>query len=303
MASFHDFLRLVKIGIVGSNTLTALAGFALAAVGTRMPAGWNAAWGKGALLVTGTALLVGGSCALNNWMDRDIDALMERTRDRPTARGSMGATTALTIGLGLAVAGLAVLLSLGPVPAVLGLTGALVYLVAYTLMAKRRGAFSLYIGGIAGSVPPLIGWAVVDPRLGGPAWVLFAFLALWQQAHVRSLALMRADEYHVAGVPMAGLSSTHGASPTEAPGSARVAVLVWVAVTLPLPSLAIVLAGQSLTGMPLAGVVGSCALGAAWVIVGLVGFRSPAWPRLMFVASLAYLVLTFGGFAVVGARP
>jgi protoheme IX farnesyltransferase len=292
MARFHDFLRLVKIGIVGSNTLTALAGFALAATRARVPGAGSAAWGRGAILVAGTSLLVGGSCALNNWMDRDIDALMERTRDRPTARGAMDAATALSIGLGLSAAGLAVLLSLGPVPAALGLAGALVYLVAYTLMAKRRGAFSLHIGGIAGSVPPLIGWAVVDPRLGGPAWVLFAVLALWQQAHVRSLALMRAGEYRAAGVPMAGLSPTHGASSNEAPYGARVAVLVWVAATLPLPSLA---------GMPLAGVVASCALGAAWVITGLVGFRSPAWPRLMFVASLAYLVLTFGGLVVVGA--
>ena len=267
-------------------------GFALAAVGARAPGAGNAPWGSGAILVAGTSLLVGGSCALNNWMDRDIDALMERTRDRPTVRGAMGAATALTIGLGLAAAGLAVLFALGPVPAALGMAGALVYLVAYTLMAKRRGAFSLYIGGIAGSVPPLIGWAAVDPRLGGPAWVLFAFLALWQQAHVRSLALMRAGEYRAAGVPMAGLSPTNGA---------RVAVLVWVAATLPLPSLAIVLAGLSLAGMPLAGVVSSCALGAAWVITGLVGFRSPAWPRLMFVASLADLVLTFGGLVAVGA--
>ena len=300
MARLHDFLGLVKIGIVGSNTLTALAGFALAAVGAGMPGTGCASWGRGAFLVAGTSLLVGGSCALNNWMDRDIDARMERTRDRPTARGAMGAAAVLTLGSGLAAAGLAVLLALGPVPAALGLAGALVYLVAYTLMAKRRSAFSLYIGGIAGSVPPLIGWAVVDPRLGGPAWILFAFLALWQQAHVRSLALMRPGEYRAAGLPMAGLSPS-GTSPDNLPGGAKVTVLVWAAAALPLPSLAIVLAGLPLAGIPLAVAIGSCAIGAVWVITGLVGFRSPAWPRLMFVASLAYLVLTFLGFAVVGA--
>ena len=100
---------------------------------------------------------------------------------------------------------------------------------------------------------------------------------------------------------MAGLSPARGAASDGAPSGARVAVLVWVTATLPLPSLAIVLAGLSLAGIQLAGAIGSCVLGAVWVIVGLVGFRSPAWPRLMFVASLAYLVLIFGGLVAVGA--
>jgi heme o synthase len=288
MRRLRDFFKLVKIGIVGSNALTALAGFTLATVGAKLPLPWD----KGALLLAGTSLLVGGSCAINNWMDRDIDSLMKRTRERPTARGAMSAAQALGIGTGLATAGLALLLAAGIAAAALGLIGALVYLFAYTLWAKRHGAFSLYIGGIAGSVPPLIGWAVVDPRLSGPAWLLFVFLALWQQAHVRSLALMRADEYLAAGIPMAGLSPGTGA---------RIAVLAWVTAALPLPSLAILLAGLPFSGAPLAAATGSCALGAAWIVVGLVGLNSPSWPRRMFAASLAYLILVFGGLVAAGA--
>jgi heme O synthase-like polyprenyltransferase len=261
---------------------------------------------------------------------------MKRTKERPTARGAMSAAQALGIGAGLAAAGLALLLAAGIVAAALGLVGALIYLFAYTLWAKRHGSFSLYIGGMAGSVPPLIGWAVIDPRLGGPAWLLFAFLALWQQAHVRSLALMRADEYGSAGIPMAGLSPliskgapliskgapliskgapliskgapliSKGApliskgAPSEGLGS-KIVVLAWVTIALPLPSLAIALAGLPFSGAPLAVAAGSCALNAAWVVSGLAGLRSPSWPRRMFAASLAYLILVFGGLVVVGA--
>ncbi len=184
MRRFRDLMALVKIGIVGSNALTALAGFALAAVGEGSPV----PWGRGTLAVVGTSLLVGGSCAINNWMDRDIDARMERTRKRPTARGAVSAFQALGMGAGLGAAGLALLFRANPIVALIGLAGSVVYLIPYTLWAKRRAAASLYVGGIAGSVPPLIGWAVVDPRLGGPAWMLFVFLAVWQQAHVRALA-------------------------------------------------------------------------------------------------------------------
>lgn len=299
MRRLRDFLALVKIGIVGSNALTALSGFALATVcaGTAWP------WGKSALVLSGTSLLVGGSCAINNWMDRDIDARMDRTRERPTARGTMGAAQALGIGAGLGGGGLVLLFAAGPVAAAFGLAGALVYLVPYTLWAKRRGAASLYVGGIAGSMPPLIGWAAVDPRLGGPAWALFAFLGIWQQAHVRALALKRAGEYRAAGVPMAGLSrpTGGGAAASDAERRSRLSVLAWAAAALPFPALAIALAGLPPAGAALAVSAGSCALGAAWVAYGLMSFRSPSWPGRMFAASLAYLVLVFSGLVAAGA--
>lgn len=305
MGRFRDFLSLIKIGVVGSNALSAAAGFALASsIGGR-----TAPWERGALAVAGTALIVGGSCAINNWMDRDLDARMERTKGRPTARGSMGAAEALGVGAGLGAGGLGILLLAGTAAAALGLAGALVYLGAYTGYAKRRGAFSLYIGGIAGAAPPLIGWAAADPRLGGPAWALFGLLAVWQQAHVRALALKRAAEYGAAGIPMAGLSTPSrpqpargvGASPQEGTGRrARGAVLAWTAATAPLPVLAIVLAGRPLAGTALAAAIASCLVGLAWLGLGLRARASPAWPARMFFASLAYLVLVLALLIVAG---
>lgn len=296
MRRFRDLMALVKIGIVGSNALTALAGFALAAVGEGSPV----PWGRGALAVVGTSLLVGGSCAINNWMDRDIDARMERTRERPTARGAVSAFQALGTGAGLGAAGLALLFRANPIVALIGLAGSVVYLIPYTLWAKRRAAASLYVGGIAGSVPPLIGWAVVDPRLGGPAWMLFAFLAVWQQAHVRALALKRADEYRAAGIPMAGLAAAAG-SGRGAALRPRLAVLAWTTAALPFPALAIRLAGLPLVGPALVVWVGSWVLGASWIACGLFGLGSPSWPHKMFVASLVYLVLAFSGLIAAGA--
>lgn len=299
MRRLRDFMALIKIGIVGSNALTALSGFALAAVG----AGGAYPWGKGALVLSGTSLLVGGACAINNWMDRDLDARMERTRGRPTARGAVGAAEAVGIGAGLGACGLVLLLSANPVSAAFGLAGAFVYLVPYTLWAKRRGASSLYIGGIAGSMPPLIGWSAADPRLGGPAWALFAFLGIWQQAHVRALALRRAGEFRAAGIPMAGLSPSPGevAAARRGDRRARIGAAAWAAAALPFPSLAIALAGLPLKGSALAASVGSCALGAAWVAYGVLALRSPSWPRRMFAASLVYLVLVFAGLIAAGA--
>ena len=291
MRRIRDFLALVKIGIVASNSLTALAGFALAAVG----AGLRDLRGRGFLVLAGTSLLVGGTCAINNWIDRDLDALMERTRDRPTARGAMGAARTLGIGSGLGTAGLALLFAAAPLSAAFGLAGAFVYLVPYSLWAKRRGAASsLYIGGIAGAIPPLIGWSAVKPHLEAPAWALFAFLAVWQQAHVRALALRRADEYRAAGIPMTGLSPGNGDL------RARKAVLAWAAAALPFPPLAMALAALPLSATALVAFAGSCAVGLAWVAVGFAGFRSSSWPARMFASSLAYLVVAFSALVAAG---
>ena len=206
MRRIRDFLALVKIGIVASNSLTALAGFALAAVG----AGLRDLRGRGFLVLAGTSLLVGGTCAINNWIDRDLDALMERTRDRPTARGAMGAARTLGIGSGLGTAGLALLFAAAPLSLAFGLAGSFVYLVPYSLWAKRRGAAQpVYRRDRGrGAAPYRLVGRRPPPR--GPAWILFVFLAVWQQAHVRALALKRADEYRAAGIPMAGWRLSEG---------------------------------------------------------------------------------------------
>ena len=303
--SVRDLISLVKLGIVGSNDLTAMAGFALAASRT---GGMSAArWATAALVLGGTSALIAGSCAFNNWIDRDIDALMQRTRARPAAAGRAGA--GLTLGLGFALIGIgeALLAAAGAAAALIGLAGAFSYVVLYTLWSKRRTGLSSFIGGVSGAIPPLIGWAAVDPKLGGPALILFAFLVAWQQAHVRALALMRAGEYRGAGLPMAGVTSPEGAERPGVEPRSRLAVLAWAAALLPFPFLVAGLAG---TGLAFA--LFATLLDLAWIGWGVFSLRRnrgkpsgdrpresefrprQAWPRRMFAASLVYLVLVFG---------
>ena len=280
----RDVFALVKIGIVGSNALTAMAGFALAAArfGRTGAARGAALWGAAALVFFGSSALVAGSCALNNWIDRDIDGLMERTKRRPTAAGRIGRKTALAAGLGLVGLGLALLSRLGPAPPLIGAAGVLIYVILYSLWAKRRTALSSFIGGVAGAIPPLVGWSAIDPRLGNAAWLLFALLILWQQAHVRALALRREREYGLAGLPMAGLHSPA----SDQRRRAERGLLLWVVILLLFSPLLLPL------GPPAA--VAAAVLAAAWLGFGLAlgrRTRRPGWAGLMFAASLLYLVL------------
>lgn len=309
--SFGDALSLIKPGIVLSNTFTAGAAWVLAASGDLLRKG--IADRAAALLATlnplpslglalaGTALLVGGSCAVNNWIDRDIDAMMERTRQRPAARGRVGRVMALGLGFGLIGAGSILLLLIGPITALIGLSGSLIYLLPYTLWAKRRGSWSSLIGGISGAVPPLIGWSAFDPGLGGPAILLFVLLVAWQQAHVRALALKRQGEYRDAQVPMAGLGAAAdraGLNPYPLSRRSRYGLLAWTVILLAFPPA---------LGIRFSGLPGSIftafeeAFCLAWILYGLVTSRKAVkvdgrmWGRGMFLASLAWLVAFFSG--------
>lgn len=291
-ALVRDFLALVKIGIVGSNALTTMAGFALAAgraarsgtVGLDALAGAGL-WKTAAVVLCGSSTLVAGSCVLNNWIDRDIDALMPRTRGRPTAGGRIGGGAAVGMGLAFIALGISLLALRGPVPALLGVAGAFIYIVVYSLAAKRHTALSSFIGGIAGATPPLMGWSTIDPRLHPPAWVLFALLVIWQQAHVRALALYRAEEYGKAGLPMAGFRRPNSGG--EAQASPEVWLVLWVSVLLLFSPLLLPL-GKAVFAASLL-----LALGWLGICIGNLPrsghFRSGR-KTAMFVSSLVYLI-------------
>jgi protoheme IX farnesyltransferase len=295
-----DIAALLKPGIVASNVFTSLAGWSLALGMGPAPRLWATPLAC-ALTAIGTAALVAGSCALNNWIDRDIDALMARTSSRPTATGKIGKGLALATGFGLVATGaLLFLLFAGPVPALVGLAGVFAYVVPYTLWAKRRGGFSSLVGGVSGAIPPLIGWAVVDPSLGGPAPLLFVFLVVWQQAHVRALALKREGDYRRAEIPMAGIE---GRLTGELSRRTRWALIGWILVLLPFPAL-VVLAAPGPGGLLFA--IAECIATALWLGSAVAfsrpaaGLRSGAWGRTMFFASLGHLVLFFAGLMALG---
>jgi len=156
-----------------------------------------------ALTCLGGYLSAGGAGAVNHYYDRDIDARMARTADRPVPSGRVSPGAALAFGVGLAALSFAQLaLTVNLLAAALALSGFLGYVFVYTMWLKRRTPQNIVIGGAAGAVPPLVGWAAVTGHLGGTAVILFAIVFFWTPPHFWALSLLMKDEYARVGVPM-----------------------------------------------------------------------------------------------------
>ncbi|HKU58855.1 MAG TPA: heme o synthase [Gaiellaceae bacterium] len=195
--SWRDYTTLTKPRVMSLLLLTGGAG---AFVG----AGGAPHLGIFALTVFGLALACGGASALNHYLDRDIDKLMgSRTESRPVATGRISPAAALEFGLALSAFSFVLLASLVNVPtALLALAGNLFYVLVYTRWLKRSTAQNIVIGGAAGAVPPLVGYASAHGHLGFAALVMFAIVFVWTPPHFWALALMIKEHYARAGVPM-----------------------------------------------------------------------------------------------------
>ncbi len=156
-----------------------------------------------ALTCLGGYLSAGGAGAINHYVDRDIDALMHRTAGRPLPAGRIAPRSALLFGCTLALLSLLELsLLVNPLAAALSFAGFLGYVFVYTLWLKRRTPQNIVIGGAAGAVPPLVGWAAVTGTVSGTAVMLFFIVFFWTPPHFWSLSLLMKDEYAKVGVPM-----------------------------------------------------------------------------------------------------
>jgi protoheme IX farnesyltransferase len=188
-------MELTKPRITFLIVLTSAAGFALAS-----PGSVNYAAMVSAML--GIALLSSGIATINQYMERDLDALMRRTANRPLPSGRLLPWEALAFGSGLTVFAEAYLaIVVNPLTAVLGLTVIAGYLFGYTPL-KTRTSLSTMVGAFPGAVPPLIGWAAARGSIGLEAWVLFAILFLWQFPHFLAIAWMYREDYSRAGILM-----------------------------------------------------------------------------------------------------
>jgi protoheme IX farnesyltransferase len=156
-----------------------------------------------ALTCLGGYLSAGGAGAVNHWFDRDIDAQMARTATRPIPAGRISPRAALVFGCTLAALSLLELsLAVNPLAAALSFSGFLGYVFVYTLWLKRRTPQNIVIGGAAGAVPPLVGWAAVTGSVSGTAVMLFFIVFFWTPPHFWALSLLMKDEYEKVGVPM-----------------------------------------------------------------------------------------------------
>jgi protoheme IX farnesyltransferase len=155
------------------------------------------------LTCLGGYLSAGGAGAVNHWYDRDLDRAMARTADRPVASGRVAPRAALIYGLVLAALSLVVLgVGVNPLAAALSFSGFLGYTLVYTVWLKRTTPQNIVIGGAAGAVPPLVGWAAVTGSLSWTAVYLFAIVFYWTPPHFWALSLLMKDDYAKAGVPM-----------------------------------------------------------------------------------------------------
>jgi protoheme IX farnesyltransferase len=162
--------------------------------------------------LAGTALLASGTATLNQWYERDADALMNRTRTRPIPAGRVSARAAFLFGLALIVAGeFELALAVNPLTAWIGLATVASYLLLYTPM-KRRSWWSTTVGAFPGAMPPLIGYAAANGNLTTEAWILFAIIFLWQFPHFYAIAWMYRDDYARAGIQMLPVVEPDGIS-------------------------------------------------------------------------------------------
>ncbi|HEX4563599.1 MAG TPA: heme o synthase [Solirubrobacteraceae bacterium] len=155
------------------------------------------------LTCLGGSLSAGGAGAINHYVDRDIDAQMARTATRPLPAGRISPRAALAFGCALAALSVLELwLAVNPLAAALSFSGFLGYVFVYTLWLKRRTPQNIVIGGAAGAVPPLVGWAAVRGSVGGTAVILFFIVFFWTPPHFWALSLLMQDDYRRVGVPM-----------------------------------------------------------------------------------------------------
>jgi protoheme IX farnesyltransferase len=241
-----------------------------------------------ALTCLGGALSAGGAGAINHWFDRDLDAVMVRTANRPVPAGRVQPRNALIFGITLGIAAFVLLsTTVNVLAAALSLSGLLGYVFVYTVWLKRRTPQNIVIGGAAGAVPPLVAWAAVTGDLSGSALYLFAIVFYWTPPHFWALSLLMKDEYAKAGVPM--MPVVRGEEET------RFQIVLYTFLLV------------AVTILPFAGglfgavyFISAVVLGAGFIALAVKLFRTrERRPALrLYLSSLAYLALLFAAMVV-----
>lgn len=272
---FRSYLSLTKPGIIMGNVITASGGFFLASRGAFDPVLYLA-------MLAGLSCIIASGCVINNYFDRDIDTLMMRTKDRALPRGTVPLRHALLFAACLSLAGVSILyfytnlLTLG-----VALFGAFVYIVLYTLWFKRHSAKSTFIGSLSGAVPPVMGYCAVTNTIDTAAIILFLILVLWQMPHFFAIALYRIEDYTAASIPV--LPVKRGVLAT------KIQMILYIN--------AFIVAVLALTALDYTGYFYAfvmTALGIAWLILAIAGFKAPdtkKWARRMFILSLVIIMM------------
>jgi len=281
IARANDYVTLTKPRIISLLLVTAVATMFVA--DPSGPALSTILW-----TMLGGYLAAGGAGAINHYLERESDARMERTADRPLASGRISPGRGLAFGTALGIAAFVQLgLTVNWLAAALAIGGLLGYVFVYTLWLKPRTPQNIVLGGAAGAIPPLVGWAAATGGLSAQALWPFAIVFFWTPPHFWALSLLISDEYARTGTPM--MPVVRG-EPTTRRQIVAYAVLL-VAISL----------GPVATGLfGTLYLVSALALGAAFVALAVTLLRRPSRPaaRRMYLSSLAYLALLFAAMAI-----
>ena len=269
----RDLIALVKPRIMVMALLTAAGGMSLAP-GT--PAPGTALW-----LILGTALIVGSANTLNMWLERDIDCLMARTRNRPLPQHRLAARTALLFGAAQGALSLPVLARVNLLTAGLGLVALLLYVGVYTPM-KQRSHWATWIGAIPGALPALMGWTAATGHIEIGGLAVFGVLFFWQIPHFHAIAMYRQRDYDAAGLKT--LPGTHGIA------AARHHIVFYLVVQV---AVSLALVPLDVAGLPY--LITAAVLGAGVLAQGASGLTrgTQKWARNVFLASIVYLPVLF----------
>lgn len=269
----------VKTGIIKSNLITMIAGLSLALYKYELNPLDMMVNIIGAII--GTAAVIASAGAFNNLYDRDIDALMDRTKKRPTVTGVISAKMTLTIAIVLGIVGLAALYMATPLAALLGFLGLFLYVVPYTMWTKRHTVYNTEVGSLSGAMPPLIGWAAIHPDITNPAILsLFVISLIWQMPHFYAIAIRKMDDYGAANVPM--LPVAKGIKRTYITTNVYLVLLIISCIPL----------GTLSNGLMLVAII----LSVVWLIMSIYGYHkkdSKKWATLLFIYSLVHMTVLF----------
>jgi heme o synthase len=281
-ATVADYIQLTKPRIIVLLLITTAGAMWIAGEGV-VP------WYQLMLTLLGGTLASASANTFNCVVDRDIDYIMERTRSRPLPSGRIQPYQAITFGSILGVLSFALLaIFINPLSAWLALSGILFYVFVYTLGLKRTSTQNIVIGGAAGAIPPLVGWAAVTGGLSPSAWVLFGIIFLWTPPHFWALALMLRDDYRKAGVPM--LPVVKGTEETVK----QILLYTWLMV--PVTLLLYPLGTMGMFYAISASILGVLFIARSWRLLSFPDDKQEA--RVVFKFSILYLMLLFAAMAV-----
>ncbi|WP_019152569.1 heme o synthase [Robertmurraya massiliosenegalensis] len=229
----------------------------------------------------GTTLVIAAAGAFNNLYDRDIDAIMKRTRNRPTVTGEVSPVAVFLLSIAMTILGIGILALATPLAALLGFLGLFFYVVPYTMWSKRRTIYNTEIGSISGAMPPLIGWAAIHPDITHPAIIgLFFVTVIWQMPHFYAIAIRNHEQYEAANVPM--LPVVKGVKRTYT--QTNIYLVIMIAMSF--------LIGTISLGLMLVALI----LSIGWLILSLYGSKkmdAHKWAKSMFIYSLLHMTILF----------